>query len=163
MKVSIRKIWSYSMRVAMQEMEQNCITAHQRPILGATVPHQKNPQQYESLQKALHIFSGVNCPRGHSFHRPAVGLPAICSLHCCKPPDARSAVFWRDPRKPCWHSLPLQLGLGHSRGLGQQAFCLLSTSSPTHPAHLPHLVFRHICTRLGKMSPDTEVKRNLKL
>ena len=45
MKVSIRKIWSYSMRVAMQEMEQNCITAHQRPILGATVLHQKKPQQ----------------------------------------------------------------------------------------------------------------------
>ena len=69
------------MRVAMQEREQNCTTAHQRPILGATIPHQKKPQQYESLQKALHIFSGVNCPPGHSFHRPAVGLPAICSLH----------------------------------------------------------------------------------
>ena len=88
-------------------------------------------------------------------------LSAVCTV--CTPPDARSAVFWRDPRKPCWHSLPLQLGLGHSRGLGQQAFCLLSTSSPTHPAHLPHLVFRHICTSLGKISPDTEVKLNLEL
>ena len=33
-------------------------------------------------------------------------LQACLLSAACTPPDARSAVFWRDPRKPCWHSLP---------------------------------------------------------
>ena len=39
-------------------------------------------------------------------------------------------------------------------------------SQPPHqliPPTCPNLVFRHICTSLGKMSPDTEVKLNFKL
>ena len=39
-------------------------------------------------------------------------------------------------------------------------------SQPPHqliPPTCPNLVFRHICTPLGKISPDTEVKLNFKL
>ena len=143
------------MRVAMQEREQNCTTAHQRPILGATMPHQKKPQQYESLQKALHIFSGVNCPRGHSFHRPAV---CTANLQTLVPP-----FFGETRESPAGTPSPCSWVWGTVAASANKPFVC---SQPPHqliPPTCPNLLFRHICTRLGKMSPDTEVKLNFKL
>ena len=82
----------------MQEKEENCITAHQRPILGNAVPDQKKPnEEYESLQAHIcQLLPGsLIISQAAGYLQPAA-------------PDARSAVFWRDPRKPqaAWHSLP---------------------------------------------------------
>ena len=116
---------------------------HQRPILGATVPHQKKPEQYESLQLA-HISPPRQLPSLIS--QAGCGPACYLQLAVCPPPDARSAVFWRDPRKPCWHSLPpLQLGRVQSRPPPIRllsALNLLTNSShpPDQPLFSPHLL-----------------------
>ena len=114
---------------------RNCMTAHQRPILASAVPDQKKPnKEYERLQAAhAHIF--VNCSQGHysSSHR----LPAACCYLQPAAPDARSAVFWRDPRKPCFclalPSLLQQLGVARAAA----SVYSLSALNLNRPTNIP--------------------------
>lgn len=83
------------------------------PSWATLSPTRKSPTK--SMRACRPIF--VNCSQAHSSsHRP----PAICSLQPAAP-DARSAVFWRDPRKPqaAWHSLPSCSSWVGVRGLRQ--------------------------------------------
>ena len=143
----------------MQEKEENCITAHQRPILGNAVPDQKKPnEEYESLQ--AHICQLLP---GSLIISQAAGYlqPAACSSRrsfrrfLARPEKASSCL--------ALPSLLQQLG-GGSRPPPIRLQCVCSQPQQTNQQTTwTNIIFHPICSHFWKTSPDTELELDFKM
>ena len=107
-------------------------TAHQRPILGFAVPHQKNPEEKENQS---HNISDVNWPdQGHPSLRP------YCLLQSA--PQTLVPQFFGEKTRES-RGTPF-LAAAHAASANNRLlrFCLLSANSSqrAQPRFLTHLL-----------------------